>query len=106
MSNLRRKSESLCEQEDLEEGKKQEVQQSVRETEEQWKTALKTAEDSLNKAETQAQLDKDLDAVKAQNENVQSWIKEQEQNVQALGGCMQVREKLQMAQVSWWWISL
>nr|XP_033499149.1 nesprin-2 [Epinephelus lanceolatus] len=100
VSNLRRKSESLCEQEDLEEGKKQEVQQSVRETEEQWKTALKTAEDNLNKAETQAQLDKDLDAVKAQNENIQSWIKEQEQNVQSLGGCIQVGEKLQIAQVT------
>ena len=105
MKKLRRKSETLCEQEDVEEGRKQEVQQSVRETEEQWRTALQTAEENLNKAEARARLDKELDAVKTQNENVQSWIKDQEQNVQSLGGCMQAEEKLQIAKVSvnWLW---
>lgn len=107
MNNLRRQSESLCEQEDLEECRKQEVRQSVRETEEQWRTALQTAEEALNKAETQGVLEKDLDAFKTKNENVLSWIKDQEQNLQSLGGCMQVEEKLQIAQVSlkWFWIS-
>lgn len=100
MNNLRRQSESLCAQEDLEEGRKQEVQQLVRETEEQWRTALQTAEEAVNKAETKAQLVKDLDAFKSQNENVQSWIRDQEQNLHSLGGCMQVEEKLQIAQVS------
>lgn len=88
----------------MEEGRKQEVQQSVRETEEQWRTALQTAEENLNKAEAQTLLDKELDAVKTQNENVQSWIKDQEQNVQPLGGCMQAEEKLQIAKVSLNWL--
>lgn len=106
MNDLRRQSESLCEQEDLEEGRKQELQQSARETEEQWRTALRTAEDALNKAKTQGVLEKDLDAFKTKNENVQSWIRDQEQNLRSLGGCMQVEEKLQTAQVSlkWLWI--
>lgn len=103
MSSLRRQSDSLCEQEDLEEGKKQEVQHSVRETEEQWRTALQTAEEVLNKAVTRVQLEKDFDAFKTQKENIQSWIRDQEQNLQSLSGCMQVEEKPKIAQVSLKW---
>ncbi|XP_031729025.1 nesprin-2-like, partial [Anarrhichthys ocellatus] len=100
VNDLRRQSESLCEQEDLEKSRKQEVKQSLRETEEQWRTALQTAEDNLTRAETQVLLDKDLDAVKTQNETVQSWIRDQELNMQSLGGCMQAEEKLQIAQAA------
>lgn len=100
MINLRSQSQSLCEQEDLEESRKQKVHQLVRETEEQWKMAQQTAEEAFNKAETQALLDKDLDTFKTQNENIQSWIKEQEHKLQSVVGHMQVEEKLQIAQVS------
>ena len=100
MSDLRRQSDSLCEKEDLEEGKKQELQQSVKETEEQWKAALQTVEQAIKKAEAQVLLDQDFDSFKTQNEDVQSWIRDQEQNLQSLGGCMQVEEKPQIAQVS------
>lgn len=47
VDDLRRQSESLCEQEDLEKSRKQEVQQSLRQTEEQWRTSLQTAEECL-----------------------------------------------------------
>lgn len=100
MNNLRRQSETLCGQEDLDKGRKQEVQQTVKETEAQWRAALQTAEKNLNQAEKQALLEKDLDAVKTQNESVQSWIRDQQQILQSLGGCMQVEEKLQIAKVS------
>lgn len=100
MDDLRRQSEHLCGQENLGEGRKQEIQQSVRGTEEQWRTAVKTVEEALNQAITQVLLDKDLDAFQAQNERVQSWIRDQEQNLQSLGCCMQVEEKTQIAQVS------
>ncbi|KAG8013457.1 Nesprin-2 [Nibea albiflora] len=100
VNNLRTQSESLCEQEDLEEARKKEIQRSVRETEEQWRTAVQTAEQALNKAESQALLDKDLDAFRTQYEKVQSWIREQEQNLQSLGGCMQAEEKRQVAQAN------
>lgn len=110
MDDLRRQSELLCEQEDLEEGRKQELQQSVRGTEEQWRTALQIVEEALEKAKTQAL----LEAFQAQNERVQSWIRDQEQNLQSLAGCMQVEEKPQIVQVSlkclWisvgtlWWV--
>ncbi|KAM6917368.1 uncharacterized protein PEZ65_013189 [Lycodopsis pacificus] len=100
VSELRRQSESLCEQEDLEDSRKQEVKQSLRETEEQWRAALQTAEENLTRAETQVLLDKDLDAIKTQNETVRSWIRDQELNMQSLGGCMQAEEKLQIAQAA------
>ena len=72
----------------------------MRHTEEQWRTVLQVAEEALNKAETQGLLDKDLDAFKTQNESVQSWIRDRDQNLQSLGGHMQVEEKLRIAQVS------
>ena len=72
----------------------------MRHTEEQWRTVLQVAEEALNKTETQKLLDKDLDAFKTQNESVQSWIRDLDQNLQSLGGHMQVEEKRQIAQVS------
>ncbi len=108
MTCLRRQSKSLCEQPDLEESRRQEIQQCVREAEEQWKTALHTAEQTLNKAETRrAQLDKDFNAFKAQNEDIQLWIRDQQQNLRSLDACVQVEEKPQIAQVSltYSWIS-
>nr|XP_020467229.1 uncharacterized protein LOC109966618 [Monopterus albus] len=100
LNKLRRQSQSMCEQEDLEESRKQDVQQSVRETEKQWTTALQTAEMALNQAETQALLDEDLHTFKTQSENVQSWIRDQELNLQSGGGTMQAEEKLQIIQAT------
>ena len=110
----RTQSQSLCEQEELDERRRQQVLQSVRETEKQWTAALQTAEEALNKVETQALLDKDMCAFKTQSENVQSWIRDQEQNLQSVSGHVPVEEKLQISQVSlkesqilcsrMWWI--
>eukprot|EP00064_Thunnus_orientalis_P017569 superscaffoldBa00003775_g17653 len=98
VNNLRRQSQTLCEHKDLEESKKQEVHQSVKDTEEQWRRVLQAAEEALNNAETQELLDKDLDSFKTQNESVQSWIRDQDQNLQSLGGHVQIEKKLQIAQ--------
>lgn len=40
---LKRRAQSLCEQKDLEADKKQEVQQTVKDTEQQWTTVLRAA---------------------------------------------------------------
>lgn len=100
MSGLRRQSRSLCEKEDLDERRKQNVQQLVADTEKQWTTALQAAEEALREAETRAIVDKDLDAFRTQNESVQSWIRDQAQKLKSLGGHIQSEEKLQAAQVS------
>ncbi|KAG7234117.1 hypothetical protein INR49_005781 [Caranx melampygus] len=98
VSNLVNQSQSLCEHEDLDQSRKQEIQESVRQTEEQWQAALQAAKEALSKAETQTLLDQDLLSFKTLNEHVQSWIGEQEQNLQSGGG--QVGEKLQIAQAA------
>ena len=43
---LKRRAESLCEQEDLQGDKKLEVQKMVQDTEQQWRTVLQAAEDT------------------------------------------------------------
>ncbi|KAF7647688.1 hypothetical protein LDENG_00168300, partial [Lucifuga dentata] len=86
VNNLRRRGQSLLEHEDTEESRRREVQQSIRDTEEQWQNVLQAAEDAHSKAETRACLDKEMDEFKTQNENVQFWIREQNLNLQAVGG--------------------
>ena len=44
LSDLSRGAQSLSQREDLEESRRTEVQQTVRQTEEQWRSLLKTAE--------------------------------------------------------------
>lgn len=53
MNNLRRRGQSLCDHQDTEEGRKVHVQQTVRDTEEQWKTVLQAAQQVEAAAETQ-----------------------------------------------------
>ncbi|XP_062296794.1 rootletin-like [Scomber scombrus] len=100
LQDLKRQCQSLCDNQDLDEQRRAEVQEAVRHTEEQWKTVINAAKEALNKAETQALLDKDLDAFKTLNESVQSWIRDQDQNLQTLGGHIQAEEKLQIAQAT------
>lgn len=46
MMDLKRRAQSLCEQKDLEADEKLEVQQTVRDTEQQWRTVLQAAEET------------------------------------------------------------
>lgn len=46
MTELKKRAQSLCEQKDLEGDKKHEVQQTVKDTEQQWRTLLQAAEDT------------------------------------------------------------
>lgn len=53
MNNLRRRGQSLCDHKDADEGRKAHVQQTVRETEEQWRTVLQAANQVEVSAEAQ-----------------------------------------------------
>ncbi|XP_055361732.1 nesprin-2-like isoform X2 [Betta splendens] len=98
--NLISQSQSLCEQEDLEDSRKEKVQQLLRTMDEQWRLVLQTAGEALKKAETRALLDNDMDAFRTQNENFHSWIRDQENKLQSVAAHMQVEEKLQIAQAT------
>lgn len=53
MNNLRRRGQSLCDHKDTDEGRRVYVQQTVRETEEQWRTVLQAAKQIKAAAEAQ-----------------------------------------------------
>lgn len=99
MRNLTAELKHLCEQGELEDSRKQEVQLLLKETEMEWCMVLQATEDALCKAETQALLNKQFDGFQSQNQSVESWIRDQNQILVSLGDHMQVEEKLQVIQV-------
>lgn len=74
MNRLQLDSQSLCQQDQLDPQRKQEVQQSVRELEDEWRSVLRAAEDFVNKAETLACFDQQAEALKGQSQHLQSQI--------------------------------
>lgn len=100
LQDLKQKCQSLCDNPGLDESKRREVQDAVRQTEEQWRKVLQAAEEGLNKAKTEASTEKDFDSFKTQSEGVQSWIQEQKQKLLPLSSHMPFEERLQVAQVS------
>ncbi|KAM3595037.1 uncharacterized protein V6R79_017444 [Siganus canaliculatus] len=99
LSHLRRQSQTLCEQEDLQEARKRGIQESIRETEEQWRAALQVAEEVVDKARTQVLMDEDWDAFRAQKDAVHFWIRDQELKLQSPQGSLD-EEKPQIAQAT------
>lgn len=101
LQDLKQKCQSLCDNQSLDEKKRQHVEDTVRHTEEKWRKVLQAAEEAFNKAETEAATERDFDVFKTQSDSIQSWIKEQRQKLsQALSSPMQFEERLQIAQVS------
>ncbi|XP_051942676.1 nesprin-2 [Hippocampus zosterae] len=74
MNRLQLDSRSLCQQDRLDPRRKQEVEQSVRELEDEWRSVLQAAEDFVNEAETLACFEQQVEALKAQSQQVQSLI--------------------------------
>lgn len=100
VSNLTTQMERLLEQKELEESRKQEVQQLVSDAEKELHSALKAAEEALSKAEMQVLLDKQLEALQSKNDSFRSWIEELSENLTSLRGHQNPEEKLKIAQVS------
>ena len=84
----------------MDDKRREEVQEAVRLTEEQWRTMMKAAEEALNKAQTEATTEEEFVVFKRQNESVQSWIRERKQKLSSLGSHVPFEERLQVAQVS------
>lgn len=86
---LRRRGEGL--REHLEESRKAELEQLVKDAEQQWGAVLQVA----RKVELRA-LSDDFDA---QSQNTQSWIRERQQELQSVGGHTPAEERSRTAQV-------
>lgn len=84
----------------MDESRRRELQDAAKQKEEQWSRVLKAAEQALKKAEAEAEAQKAFEAFKIQNENIQSWVKEQKQKLLSLSSQMQFEERLQIVQVS------
>lgn len=100
LEDLKQQCQSLCDLQDLDESRRQEVQDAVRSTEEQWRTVLQAAEEALNKTETDDATERQLEAFKSQSESVQSWIKEQKKKLMMTSRHVPFEERIQAAHVS------
>lgn len=99
MDDLRRQGEHLCEQEILEAVQKQKIQQSVGVVEEQWRNLLQTAEEVLNKAQTEADAQQQVDSFKSQIEDVQMWIRDQKKTLMSTSSHMPFDERIRIVKV-------
>lgn len=104
LTELRRQSQSLSEQEDQQDGVKQEAERTVTESEEQWRTVLESAEDSLKRAEVQYSLSRGLEVFRSQVWSTNTWVKELQQQAESrgsgtLGSRAQIEDRLSTAQV-------
>lgn len=89
MLDLKRQGESLCEH--LEESRKPEVQQLVKDAEQQWRTVLQAAR--------QAELQGLSDDFDTQSKSTQSWIRDRQQKLQSVGSHTPPEERSNTAQV-------
>lgn len=88
--DLKKQADPLCER--LEESRKVEVQQLLKDTEQQWKNVLQGAK--------QAELRALSDDFDSQNKNTQSWIRERQQKLQSVGAHTPAEERSHTAQVT------
>lgn len=73
-----------------------EAQRTVKDSEEQWKTVLQSAENTLKKAELQYSLSKELEAFGAQAGSTKSWVKKLQKQAESKGsGSQGSRAQLQ-----------
>lgn len=83
---------------------KQEAQQAVKDSEEQWRMVLQSAENILKKAEVQYSLSREMEAFRGHAGSTKSWIKELQQQTESKGSGTkgsraQIEDRLNTAQV-------
>lgn len=88
----------------MEDGLKEEAEQALKDSEEQWKRVLQSAEDTIKKAEVQYLLSRELDAFRNQAGSTNTWIKELRQQAESKGSGTQgsraqIGDRLSTAQV-------
>lgn len=93
------KGESLCSYEDLQEGKRQTIQQTLQDVVQEWTEVLLNAQELKNQSELEESLCKDLQDLQEQEESIQSWINEQQLKIKLLGEDTQIQERINGAQV-------
>lgn len=101
LQELKRKVQNLCGQ-DLEQHKKQEVQQKLRGAEEQWTRVLQDAKRALDQAERQCALEGQLSDYEALKQDTRTWLEEKQQSLVSLDSQADPEKTINTAQVSVW----
>ena len=106
LTELRRHSQSLSDQEDLEEDTRREAEQTVKDSEEQWRTVLQAAENTLKNAEVQYSLSREMEALCAQAGSTRRWVKDLQEQADSKGkgprgSQAQLEDRLSTAQVTY-----
>ena len=78
MADLQSRVNDLCENEDLEESRRQEVQQSLRDGKEQWRSLLEWAKRAVEEEEKQCALEGLLRDVRAQRKSTAAWLEDKQ----------------------------
>ena len=99
LQDLKRRAQSLCEHQDLEESRRREVQQTIREVEEEWRRILQEAEKAQSQAEVQEALEKEVKGFKAYEESTRLWVRNLQHRLVSLGSLKNTEDKLKTAQV-------
>lgn len=76
----------------------------IKDSEEQWRTVLQTAENTLQKAEIQYSLSRELEAFRAQAGSTKTWVKELQEHADSKGkgthgSQAEIKDRLDTAQV-------
>lgn len=99
LSDLKMKGENLCSCEDLEEDKRQTIQHTLQNVQQEWMGVLMQAQELKNQSDLEDSLSKDLQDLQEVEENTQSWLKQQHLKTELLGQETQLQERMHGAQV-------
>ncbi|KAG7466266.1 hypothetical protein MATL_G00163020 [Megalops atlanticus] len=103
LQELRRSGQSLSQQRGLEESRRSEVLQAVKDAEEQWNAVMKAAEDLCSQAVAQSALAREEQVFEAQAGSTRAWIRDLQQQVDSLdkgteGSQTELEDRLQKFQ--------
>ncbi|KAK7884443.1 hypothetical protein WMY93_027566 [Mugilogobius chulae] len=103
VNNLRRRGQSLSDHRDLSDGRKQQLQQTVKDTEEQWRNVLQNAKQIQNTAEEQVREEEEskrrqLKEFDSQKEETCLWLKDLQQRLACVKEQPTAEDRLNTAQ--------
>lgn len=84
MADLQSRVQGLCENEDLEESKRREVQQTLQGGREQWRALLESAKRAVEEEERHCALEGLLTEVHAQRKSTTAWLEDKRQALLSL----------------------
>ncbi|XP_043997936.1 nesprin-2-like isoform X3 [Gambusia affinis] len=97
IQKLRSLCQSVCSQ-DLGKQKKQDLEQRLQDSEEQWARLLKNAKQAMSEAERECALDLQIRNFEALNESIGNWLKERQKDLMSLDNETDLEQVIKMSQ--------